>query len=58
MTLEAISELGETSLVVPLQVTETEGFNLLIVVVFVVVVLAIGTLAWSQIKRRKQPNRK
>ena len=58
MTLEAISELGEATLVVPLQVTETEGFNLLIVVVFVVVVLAIGTLAWSQIKRRKQPNRK
>lgn len=55
MTLETASELGEATLVVPLQVTEAEGFNLLIVVVIVVVVLAIAALVWSQMKQRKRP---
>ena len=55
MTLETVSELGEATLVVPLQVTEAGGFNLLIVVVIVAVVLAIASLAWSQIKQRKRP---
>ena len=55
MTLETVSELGEATLVVPLQVTEAGGFNLLIVVVIVVVVLAIAALGWSQMKQRKRP---
>ncbi len=58
MTLAAVSELGEATLSVPLQVTEVEGFNLLIVVVFVVVALTISTLAWSQMKQRKRSSRK
>ena len=57
MTLETVSELGEATLVVPLQVTEAEGFNLLIVVVIVVIILAIATLGWSQMKRRKRLTR-
>jgi len=57
MTLETVSELGEATLVVPLQVTEAEGFNLLIVVVIVVIILAITTVGWSQIKQRKRPTR-
>ena len=57
MTLETISELGEATLVVPLQVTEAEGFNLLIAVVIVVIILAIATLGWSQMKRRKRLTR-
>ena len=55
MTLETVSELGEATLEVPLQVTEAEGFNLLIVVVIAVVVLAIAALRWSQMKERKRP---
>lgn len=55
MTIETVSELGEATLVVPLQVTETGGFNLLIVAVIVVVVLAIAALIWSQIQQRKRP---
>ena len=55
MTLETVSELGEATLVVPLQVTEAGGFNLLIVVVIVVVILAIAALGWSQMKQRKRP---
>ena len=58
MTLETVSELGEATLLVPLQVTEVKGFNLLIVVVFVIVVLAIAALAWSQMKQRKRPSRR
>jgi hypothetical protein len=55
MTLETVSELGEATLVVPLQVTEAGGFNLMIVVMIVVIVLAIAALGWSQIKQRKRP---
>lgn len=55
MSLETVSELGEATLVVPLQVTEAGGFNLLIVVVIAVVVLAIAALVWSQMKQRKRP---
>ena len=58
MTLETISHLGESTLVVPFQVTEAEGFNLLIVMVFIVVGLAIATLVWSQKKKRKKTTRK
>ena len=54
MTLETDSELGEATLVVPLQVTEAGGFNLLIVAVIAVVVLAVGALGWSQLKQRKR----
>ena len=57
MTLETTSNLGESTLVVPLQVTEAEGLNLLIVIIFVVVILAIGALAWSQRKQRKRSAR-
>ena len=57
MTLETVSELGEATLVVPLQVTEAEGFNLLIVVVIVVIILATANVGWSQMKQRKRPAR-
>ena len=56
MTLETASELGEATLVVPLQVTETGGFNLLIVVVIAAIVLSIAALVWSQISKRKRPS--
>ena len=58
MTLETISNLGESSLVVPLQVTEADGLNLLVVLVFVVIILAVAALWWSQKKRRKQSIRR
>ncbi len=54
MTLETMSELGPATLVVPLQVTEAGGFNLLIVVVIVVIILAIAALGWSQMQQRKR----
>lgn len=54
MSLETVSELGEATLVVPLQVTEAGGFNLLIVVVIAVVVLGVGALGWSQMKQRER----
>ena len=57
ITLETVSELGGATLVVPLQVTEAGGFNLLIVLVIAVIVVAIAALVWSQ-KQRKQPSRK
>jgi len=52
--LETVSELGEATLVVPLQVTEAGRFNLLIVVVIVGLVVAIGSLGWSQMQQRKR----
>ena len=55
MTLETVSTLGEATLVVPLQVTESGGINLLFVIVIAVVVLAIVALAWSQIQQRRRP---
>jgi len=55
ITLETVSELGDATLEVPLQVTEAEGFNLLIVVVIVAVALAIAALRWSQMNERKRP---
>jgi hypothetical protein len=54
MTLETVSELGEATLVVPLQVTEAGGFNLMIVFVIVGVAVAIGALVWSQMQQRKR----
>ena len=54
MTLETVSDLGEATLVVPLQVTEAGGFNLMIVVVIVGIVVAVGALAWSQMQQRKR----
>ena len=58
MTLETISNLGESSLVVPLQVTKPDGLNLLVVLVFVVFILAVASLWWSQKKRRKRSARR
>jgi hypothetical protein len=55
MTLETVSTLGKATLVVPLQVTESGGINLLFVIVIAVVVLAIVALAWSQIQQRRRP---
>jgi len=53
MTLETTSALGEATLVVPLQVTESGGFNLLYVIVIAVVVVSVAAVAWSQIQRRR-----
>ena len=55
MTLETVSSLGEATLVVPLQVTESGGFNLLFVLVIGTVVVAIVALAGSQIQQRRRP---
>ncbi|MBC8280953.1 MAG: hypothetical protein H8E48_09230 [Chloroflexi bacterium] len=54
MTLETVSTLGAATLVVPLQVTESGGFNLLIVLVIAVVVVSVVALAWSQIQQRRR----
>ena len=53
MTLETTSALGEATLVVPLQVTESGGFNLLYVIVIAVVVVSVAAVAWSQIQRHR-----
>ena len=53
MTLETTSALGEATLVVPLQVTESGGFNLLYVIVIPIVVVSVAAVAWSQIQRRR-----
>lgn len=57
VSLEALSGLGPATLEVPMEVTEVGGFNLLIVLVIAVIVVAIAALVWSQ-KQRKQPSRK
>ena len=56
MTLETVSQLGEATLVVPLEVSEASegGFNLLLVVVIAVVVVAIGALVWTQMNQSKR----
>ena len=58
MTIETISNLGTSSLIVPLHVTEADGLNLLVVLVFAVIILAVATLWWSQKKRRKRSARR
>ena len=58
MTLETTSALGEATLVVPLQVTESGGFNLLYVIVIAVVVVSVAAVAWSQIQRRRHSTKK
>ncbi|MDA0264500.1 MAG: hypothetical protein O3A93_09820 [Chloroflexi bacterium] len=55
MTLETTSKLGPATLVVPLQVTEAGGFNLLIVVVVFVIVVIVAALGWSQVQRNRRP---
>ena len=54
MTLETVSTLGAATLVVPLQVTESGGFNLLIVLVIAVVVVSVIAIGWSQIQQRRR----
>ena len=56
MTLETVSQLGEATLVVPLEVTESGGFNLLFVVFAFVVVVLVLALVLSKIQQRKQPS--
>lgn len=53
MTLETTSALGEATLVVPLQVTESGGVNLIYVIVIAVVVVSVAAVAWSRIQRRR-----
>ncbi|MDA1129263.1 MAG: hypothetical protein O2913_11280 [Chloroflexi bacterium] len=55
MTLETTSELGQTILEVPLEVTEAGGFNLLLAIFIFALVLIIVSLGWSQLQRRKKP---
>lgn len=55
LTLETVSELGQATLKVPLQVTESGSFNLLIVVFIFVVVVVIGAMGWSQLQRNRRP---
>ena len=54
LTLETVSSLGEATLVVPLQVTESGGVNLLIVLVIGAIVVAIVALGWSQLQQRRR----
>ncbi len=54
MTLDTTSELGQTTLVVPLEVTETGAFNLLLMIFIFVLVLIIISLGLSQWQRRKR----
>jgi len=54
MTLETVSTLGAATLVVPLQVTESGGFNLLFVIIIAVVVVCIIAIGWSQIQQRRR----
>ena len=53
MTLKTTSALGEATLVVPLQVTESGGFNLLYVIVIAIVVVSVAAVASAQIQRRR-----
>ena len=54
MTLETVSILGAATLVVPLQVTESSGLNLMIIIVIAVAIVCMTALAWSQIQQRRQ----
>ena len=54
MTLETVSILGAATLVVPLQVTESSGLNLMIIIVIAVAIVCMIALAWSQIQQRRQ----
>ncbi len=54
MTLETVSSLGAATLVVPLQVTESSGLNLMIIIVIAVAIVCMTALAWSQIQQKRQ----
>jgi len=54
LTLDTESLLGRGSLDVPLQVTESEGFNLLFVIIVAAAVLVVGSLMWSQKQRGRR----
>ena len=54
MTLETVSILGAATLVVPLQVTESSGLNLMIIIVIAVAIVCMTALAWSQIQQRRR----
>ena len=54
LTLETDSPLGRASLDVPLQVTESGGFNLLFVTVGAAALLIVGSLLWSQRQRGRR----
>ena len=54
LTLDTESPLGRGSLDVPLQVTESGGFNLLFVIIVAATVLVVGSLMWSQKQRGRR----
>ena len=54
MTLETVSTLGAASLIVPLQVTESGGFNLLFVIILAVLIVCTIAIGWSQIQQRRR----
>ena len=58
ISVETSSELGEATLVVPLQVTKAEGLNPLVVILSAVTIMAIVALVWSQKKQRRRTRRK
>ena len=55
MTMTADSSLGMATLIVPLEVTESGGFNLIIVVVIVALVVIIASLVRSRTQKRGKP---
>ena len=56
LTVYTESSLGRGTLDVPLQVTETGGFNLLFVLIGVVAALIVGSMIWSQRQRGRRLN--
>lgn len=58
LTLDIDGPSGRGSLDVPLQVTESGGFNLLFVIVGATAVLVIGSLTWSQKQRNRRSGTK
>lgn len=56
LTVDADSPLGQGTLDVPFQVTESGGFNLLFVIIGAAAVLVVGSLFWSQRQRGRRSN--
>ncbi len=57
LTLDIDSSLGEASHTFAVRATAEGGFNLMYVIVAAVAALVVGSLAWSQVQRRRRLSR-
>lgn len=56
VVLAVSSDLGETILVVPVEVKEGGGLNLILIAAVVVIILAAGVFVWGKFPGKDKPN--